>query len=87
MKELQKNLNKLKAEAAYLSHATANQNLESEELSVPLFPMNGNLRNPYIKGTENILKMYRRMLRNLMPSYPTYFQHAISQAVEWKYVK
>ena len=83
MKLLQASVEKLRAESNYLSRVNIDQNLESEELSVPLFPMNGNHRNPYIHGIDNILKAYRRMLRSVMPSYPTYFQHVISEAIEY----
>lgn len=83
MKLLQTSVEKLRAESSYLSRVNIDQNLESEELSVPLFPMNGNHRNPYIHGIDNILKAYRRMLRSVMPSYPTYFQHVISEAIEY----
>lgn len=82
MKLLKTQVEKLRAESSYLSRANIDQNLESEELAVTLFPMNGNPRNPYIHGIDNILKIYRRMLRSVMPSYPTYFQHVISEAIE-----
>lgn len=82
MKLLKTQVEKLRAESTYLSRANIDQNLESEELAVTLFPMNGNPRNPYIHGIDNILKIYRRMLRSVMPSYPTYFQHVISEAIE-----
>ena len=85
LKLLQTSVEKLRAESNYLSRANIDQNLESEELSVPMFPMNGNPRNPYIHGIDNILKIYRRMLRSVMPSYPTYFQHVISEAIKYSF--
>ncbi|KNB45277.1 hypothetical protein JH06_2314 [Blastocystis sp. subtype 4] len=76
----------LTASLAFLKENTTPQtetkDFESAELSVELFPMNGNPSDPYIHGTNAVLKAYRAMVKNLLPSYPTYFQHILRKAIE-----
>ena len=76
----------LTASLAFLKEKTTPQtetkDFESAELSVELFPMNGNPSDPYIHGTNAVLKAYRAMVKNLLPSYPTYFQHILRKAIE-----
>ena len=76
----------LTASLAFLKENTTPQtetkDFESAELSVELFPMNGNPSDPYIHGTNGVLKAYRSMVKNLLPSYPTYFQHILRKAIE-----
>ena len=75
----------LNASLAYLkgqsSFANSSRDFESKELSLELFPLNGNQDNPYIHGVNGVLKAYRSMVKNLLPSYPTYFQHILKEGI------
>ena len=75
----------LNASLAYLkeqsSFANSTRDFESKELSLELFPLNGNQSNPYIHGVNGVLKAYRSMVKNLLPSYPTYFQHILKEGI------
>ena len=69
----------------YASHSTVHpsavQNLDSEINRTGAFPLNGNAENPYIQGANNVISAYKKMLRSLMPSYPTYFQDILRLAI------
>lgn len=75
----------LNAQLAYLkgqsSFSNSTRDFESKELSLELFPLNGNQNNPYIHGVNGVLKAYRSMVKNLLPSYPTYFQHILKEGI------
>ena len=62
-------------------HPSAVQNLDSEINRTGAFPLNGNAENPYIQGANNVISAYKKMLRSLMPSYPTYFQDILRLAI------
>jgi hypothetical protein len=45
------------------------------------FPLNGNINNPEIQGTENILQQYREKLQFIGLHGPTYFAPILKQAI------
>ena len=75
-------LDKLKLDQSHI-RPSARHNLESTLCTQEAFPLNGNPKSPQIQGTDAVISAYRKMLRSLMPSYPTYFQDILKLGIEW----
>ena len=73
MSSFQERLDQLRLDQSSV-HPSAVQNLDSEINRMGAFPLNGNPADPYIQGANNVISAYKKMLRSLMPSYPTYCQ-------------
>lgn len=80
MSSFQERLDQLRLDQSTV-HPSAVQNLDSEINRTGAFPLNGNAENPYIQGANNVISAYKKMLRSLMPSYPTYFQDILRLAI------
>ena len=78
--ELQHRLDILKSQMS--SSTMVEQDLNSTQLDMTLFPLNGDPVSPSIHTIESVVKAYRRMLKHSEPSYPTYFQHILQKGIE-----